>query len=96
MGEVMKKPRKQTRVAEWRQAARVEANLRREFHDRAMDAEAKLSLHQHRLKWISEKHEEKAREYHFANGFRAGLQCALLALEGRDILGHSIDPQKAK
>ncbi len=46
-----------------------------------------------RKDWIRRKMEEKNDEQHFANGFRAGLQCALYALEGRDIIGSSIDPE---
>ena len=44
-----------------------------------------------RIAWIMRKHEEKRSSADFENGFRAGLDCALTALQGRDILGQSID-----
>ena len=51
-------------------------------------------LHQRlmRTKWLSEKLEKATADYHFANGYRAGLDCALRAvMDGEDILGQSID-----
>jgi hypothetical protein len=49
------------------------------------------------LEWLRRKHEKAVADYNFANGFCAGLECALLAIEkGRDILGDSIDDGKAE
>ena len=50
----------------------------------------------HRIAWIRREHEKQIEKYAFENGYRAGLDCALMALEGRNILGHSIDPEKPK
>lgn len=49
-----------------------------------------------RLDWLERKHRKAVADHHFANGYRAGLECALLAIkDGRDILGESIDEGKA-
>jgi len=49
-----------------------------------------------RLDWLKSKYEKALADYHFANGYRAGLECAVLAIaKGRDILGDSIDDGKA-
>ena len=49
-----------------------------------------------RVDWLTRKHEKAVADYYFANGYRAGLECALLAIrEGRDIIGYSIDDGKA-
>jgi hypothetical protein len=50
-----------------------------------------------RLDWLRRKHKRAVADYHFANGYRAGLECALLAIrDGRDIAGYSIDDGKAE
>lgn len=89
-------PRKRNRTAEWKQAAGVEAGLRREFLSRAEAAEGECDLKTKRTAWIRKRHEKHLADYHFANGFRAGLECALLALDGRDVMGNSIDAQERK
>lgn len=49
-----------------------------------------------RLDWLRRKTDKAIADYHFANGYRAGLECALRAIkEGRDILDYSIDEGKA-
>jgi hypothetical protein len=49
-----------------------------------------------RLDWLRRKHDKAVADYHFANGYRAGLECALLAIrDGRDVLWESIDDDKA-
>jgi hypothetical protein len=49
-----------------------------------------------RLDWLRRKHAKARDDYHFANGYRAGLECALLAIrDGCDIIGYSIDDGKA-
>lgn len=53
-------------------------------------------LRNKRLDWLKQKHEKAKADYSFANGYRAGLECAIIAIEkGRDILGYSIDDDKA-
>lgn len=55
-----------------------------------------IDPHAKRLDWIKRKHAKALADYHFANGYRAGLECAVLAMsEGRDVLGDSIDDGKA-
>ncbi len=49
-----------------------------------------------RLDWLKRKHEKAVADYHFANGYRAGLECAIIAItKGADIIGYSIDDGKA-
>lgn len=49
-----------------------------------------------RIDWLRRKHAKAKSDYHFANGYRAGLECAVLAMEkGEDILGYSIDKGEA-
>jgi hypothetical protein len=49
-----------------------------------------------RLDWLRRKHEKAITDHAFANGYRAGLDCAIRALtKGEDILGYSIDNGKA-
>lgn len=60
-----------------------------ESHDRM---NAFLGERLRRTIWLREKHEKAVADYNFANGYRAGLECALKAVEeGRDITGASID-----
>ncbi len=94
----MKKPRKKSsELADWKQAAGVEAGLRREFKDRAEASEELIAMNAKRMDWLRRKHDKAVEEHHFVNGYRAGLQCAMLAMfEGRDILGDSIDKGEAK
>lgn len=50
-----------------------------------------------RISWLKKKSEKAVADYHFANGYRAGIECAVRALtQGRDILGNSIDDDKAE
>ena len=50
-----------------------------------------------RLDWLKRKHEKAITDHAFANGYRAGLECAVLAIaKGQDILGNSIDDGKAE
>jgi hypothetical protein len=50
-----------------------------------------------RIAWVKARHAKQLADYHFANGYRAGLECALLAIEeGRDVLGYSVDTGEAK
>jgi hypothetical protein len=50
-----------------------------------------------RLDWLRRKHEKAITDHAFANGYRAGLDCAIRAIEtGRDILDYSIDEGQAK
>lgn len=53
-------------------------------------------LLKHRTEWIRREHDKHRDNQNFENGFRAGLDCALMALAGRDILGQSIDPPSTK
>jgi hypothetical protein len=49
-----------------------------------------------RLDWLRRKHEKAITDNAFANGYRAGLDCAIRAItEGEDVLGYSIDDGKA-
>ena len=49
-----------------------------------------------RLDWLRRKTEKAIADYHFANGYRAGLECAFDAIKhGRNILDYSIDDGKA-
>jgi hypothetical protein len=49
-----------------------------------------------RLDWLKRKHDKAVYDSAFANGYRAGLDCAIRAIEtGRDILDYSIDEGKS-
>jgi len=48
-----------------------------------------------RLDWLKRKHDKALEDYNFYNGYRAGLECALMAIrDGRDILDYSIDDEQ--
>ena len=50
-----------------------------------------------RLDWLRRKEAKAIADYHFANGYRAGIECAVRAVtKGEDILGYSIDDGKAE
>jgi hypothetical protein len=50
-----------------------------------------------RLAWLKRLHDKAIYDHAFANGYRAGLDCAIRAIEtGRDILDYSIDDGKAE
>lgn len=49
-----------------------------------------------RIEWLKRKEAKAIADYHFANGYRAGLECAVRAItRGTDILNYSIDEGKA-
>ena len=49
-----------------------------------------------RLDWLKQKEAKAIADYHFANGYRAGIECAVRAItRGEDIMGYSIDDGKA-
>lgn len=49
-----------------------------------------------RIDWLIRKHQQAVDDYNFANGYRAGLECALTAIQrGEDLIGYSIDDGKA-
>lgn len=49
-----------------------------------------------RLDWLKRLYDKAVTDHAFANGYRAGLDCAIRAIEtGRDILDYSIDDGKA-
>lgn len=50
-----------------------------------------------RIAWLKRKEAKVLADYHFANGYRAGIECAVRAItKGEDILGNSIDEGKAE
>lgn len=50
-----------------------------------------------RLDWLKRKEAKAIADYHFANGYRAGLECAVRAItRGEDVVGCSIDDGKAE
>jgi hypothetical protein len=50
-----------------------------------------------RLDWLKQKEAKAIADHHFANGYRAGLECAVRAIaRGEDIMGYSIDDGKAE
>jgi len=54
-------------------------------------------LLKHRIAFVRERLERAKEEYDFQNGYRAGLQCAIDALDrGEDAVGLSIDPKRKR
>lgn len=50
-----------------------------------------------RLDWLRRKEAKAIADFHFTNGYRAGIECAVRAIvRGEDILGNSIDEGKAE
>jgi hypothetical protein len=49
-----------------------------------------------RLEWLKSKRDKAIADYHFANGYRAGIEEACRIIErGEDIAGYSIDNKVA-
>jgi hypothetical protein len=63
----------------------------------ALKAAKRIDQTNKRLDWLRRKRDKAVADYHFANGYRAGIEDALRAIEkGEDILGYSIDDGKAE
>ena len=55
--------------------------------------EPNLNLLKHRIAYLREELAKANSDYEFRNGYRAGLQDAVDAMEGRNTLGDPIDPK---